>query len=151
MRPRVEYSISVPVPVDVAFQAFQNLERLLHRGIYNEAVWVAGEPWQVGSRLRYVIVKPVAAIVSSVVTSINPPRSVSLLNHALGITAEQNVTFGPDLTDGTRIRMSMNLIGTSTELSESEVHEAVTFITYDALDTLVALCQRRASPSEPPE
>jgi hypothetical protein len=101
--------------------------------------------------LRYVIVKPVAAIVSSVVTSINPPRSVSLLNHALGITAEQNVTFGPDLTDGTRIRMSMNLIGTSTELSESEVHEAVTFITYDALDTLVALCQRRASPSEPPE
>ena len=98
MLPRVEHSVSVPVPVDVAFQAFQDLERLLHRGIYDEASWIEGAPWQVGSRLRYVIVQPVRATVSAVVTSISPPRAVGLLNHGLGITAEQNVAFGPDLT-----------------------------------------------------
>jgi len=145
MLPRVEYSVTVPVPVDAAFKAFLDLERLLHRGIYSEASWVEGASWQVGSRLRYVIVQPVQAIVSAVVTSISPPRAISLLNHALGVTAEQNVSFGPDLKGGTRVRMMMNLIGKSSELSESALHDAVTFIVKDALDTMAALCQQRAS------
>ncbi len=145
MLPRVEYSVSVPVPVDVAFQAFQDLERLLHRGIYDEASWIEGVPWQVGSRLRYVIVQPVRATVSAVVTSISPPRAVGLLNHGLGITAEQNVAFGPDLRGGTRIRMTMDFVGTSSELSESDIQEAITFLTQDALDTIASLCRRRFS------
>jgi hypothetical protein len=147
MLPPVEYSVSVPVSVDAAFHAFLNLERLLHRGIYEEATWTAGGPWQVGSRLRYVIVQPVQTTISAVVTSISPPRAVSLLNHALGVTAEQHVSFsgGPDLEGGTRVRMTMNLVGTSSELSESELREAVTFLTHDALDTMAALCRRPAS------
>jgi hypothetical protein len=145
MLPRIEYSVSVPVPVDVAFQAFQDLERLLHRGIYDEASWIKGAPWQVGSRLRYVVVQPVRATVSAVVTSISPPRAVGLLNHGLGITAEQNVAFGPDLRGGTRIRMTMDFVGTSSELSESDIQEAITFLTQDALDTIAALCRRRFS------
>jgi hypothetical protein len=79
------------------------------------------------------------------VTSINPPHSISLLDHGLGITAEQNVYFDPDLKRGTRVRMTMDFVGKSSELSESAVHEAVTFITKDALDTMAVLCQRRAS------
>jgi len=141
MQPRVEYSVTVPVSVDTAFQAFLDLERLLHRGVYEEATWVEGAPWQVGSRLRYVLVQPVRAIVSAVVTAISPPRAVSLLNHGLGITAEQHVSFGPDLHGGTRIRMTMELIGTSTELSEAAAHEAANFVTRDILDTIVARCR----------
>ena len=145
MLPRVEYSVTVPVPVDTAFQAFQDFERLLHRGIYDEASWVEGAPWQVASRVRYVISQPVRATISAVVTSISPPRAVSLLNHALGITTEQHVSFGPDLKGGTRVRITMDLIGSSSELSDNAVLDAVTFITRDALDTMVALCRRRAS------
>jgi len=145
MLPRIEYSVSVPVPVDVAFQAFQDLERLLHRGIYDEASSIEGAPWQVGIRLRYVVVQPVRATVSAVVTSISPPRAVGLLNHGLGITAEQNVAFGPDLRGGTRILMTMDFVGTSSELSESDIQEAITFLTQDALDTIAALCRRRFS------
>jgi hypothetical protein len=141
MLPRVEYSITVPVPVDAAFRAFLNLERLLHRGIYDEASWVEGAPWQVGSRVRYVMSQPVRTTVSGVVNSISPPRAISLLNHALGITAEQHVSFGPDLKGGTRVRMTMDLIGTSPELSDKAVVDAVTFITRDALDTMAALCR----------
>jgi len=145
MLPRVEYSVTVPVPVDAAFKAFQNLERLLHRGIYTEASWIEGDPWQVGSRIRYAIIKPVAATISAVVTSISPPRAVSLLNHALGVTAEQHVSFGPDVKGGTRIRIAMNLVGKSSELSDDAVHDAVNFIVRDALDTVAELCRRRAS------
>jgi hypothetical protein len=145
MLPRIEYSVTIPVSVDTAFQAFLDLERLLHRGIYDEAAWVEGKPWQIGSRLRYVVVQPVQAIVTAVVSSISPPRAIGLLNHGAGVTAEQNVSFGPDLKGGTRVRMTVDLIGTSPELSESALHEAIVFVVKDALDTMAALCQRRAS------
>jgi polyketide cyclase/dehydrase/lipid transport protein len=144
MLQRVEYSVTVPVPVDAAFKAFQDLERLLHRGIYDEASWVEGVPWQVGSRLRYGVVKPVPGTVSAVVTSISPPRAIGLLNHGLGVTAEQNVSFGPDLKGGTRVRVIMEFTGKSSDLSESAVQEAIAFLTHDALDTVVELCRRRA-------
>jgi len=144
MLPRIEYSVSVPVPVDAAFRVFENLERLLRRGIYSEASWIEGKPWEVGSRIRYVVLQPLEATISAVVTSISPPRAVSLLNHALGVTAEQNVHFGPDLKGGTRIRMTMDLVGKSTELSEAAVQDAITFFTRDALDTVAALCQPSA-------
>ena len=142
MLPSVEYSVTVPVPVDVAFRAFQNLDRLLHRGIYEEAVWTQGAPWQVGSRLRYVLVQPVQATVTVVVTAISPPRSIDLINHGLGVTAEQHVSFGPDLRGGTRIRMTMTLVGKSDELSETDLQQAATFVTHDSLDSVVAYCQR---------
>jgi hypothetical protein len=147
MLPNVNYSITVPVAVDAAFRAFQNLQRLLHRGIYEEAVWTEGLPWQAGSRVRYVLVRPVRATISAVVTAISPPRSVDLLNHGLGVTAEQHVSFGPDLKGGTRVRMTMTLIGKSSELSEAEIQTAVTFITRDALDTIVADCQSQSANS----
>jgi hypothetical protein len=145
MRPRVEYSVTVPVPASVAFEAFQDLERLLNRGIYEEAVWVEGLPWQVGSRVRYVIVQPVRATISAVVSSINPPHAIALINHALGVTADQHVYFVPDVKRGTLVRMTMELVGKSFELSESAVDDAANFIVKDALDTMAALCQRGAS------
>jgi len=132
--------VSVPVTVDVAFRAFQNLDRLLNRGIYDKVTWVEGAPWQVGSRVRYDCARPFKASIAAVVMAISPPRSIDLINHALGVTAEQHVSFGPDLKGGTRIRVTMHLIGKSTERPESEIEEAVTFLIHDALATVVALC-----------
>ncbi|MBZ5549705.1 MAG: SRPBCC family protein [Acidobacteriia bacterium] len=142
MLPRFDYSVSVPVSVDAAFHAFQDLDRLLHRGIYEEASFVEGQPWHVGSRLRYVVIKPVKATITAVVNSLSAPRAITLLNHALGITAEQQVTFGPDLEGGTRVRMTLVCVGEPTELPENVIQEAVTFLVKDALDTVVALCNR---------
>ena len=52
MLPRTDYSVVVPVSVEVAFRAFTDLERLLHRELYEDASWIEGNPWQVGSRIR---------------------------------------------------------------------------------------------------
>lgn len=143
MQPRVEYSVTVPVPIEAAFVAFQDLERLLYRGVYEEAIWTEGKPWQVGSRIRYVIVKPVRATVSAVVTAINPPHSIELLNHGLGVTAEQHVYFISDHNSGTRVRVTLNLVGKSFDLSESELLNAAEFIVKDSLDTVIAACKKR--------
>jgi hypothetical protein len=139
MLPRVEYSVTIPVSVDAAFHAFQDLNRLLHRGIYEEASWIEGKPWEVGSRLRYVVIKPIQATISAVVNSLSPPRAISLLNHALGIVADQQVTFGPALKGGTRVRMTLDFVGEPTELPESVIREGVAFLAKDVLDTLSAL------------
>ena len=147
MLPRIEYAVTVPVSVDAAFRGFQNLDRLLHRGIYSAASWTEGKPWQVGSRLRFVVERPVAATVSAVVNSISPPRSIVLLYHALGITAEEHVTFGPDLKGGARIHVSFEFLGSSPELSYDEVHKALSFFAKDALDTVVEFCRPRGASS----
>jgi len=143
--PVIEYSINVPVPVDTAFQVFQNLDRLLHRGIYEEVVWTEGAPWKVGSRIRYTVVQPLRTTVAAVVTAISAPRSINLLNHALGVTAEQHVSFGPDLHGGTRIRMTMTLVGQSTVLSDNDLLQAIEFVTHDALDSVAALCRSNSA------
>ena len=149
MLSRVEYSVTIPVSVDAAFHAFQDFNRLLHRGIYEEASWTEGKPWEVGSRLRYVVIKPVKATISAVVNSSSPPRAISLLNHAFGIVADQQVTFGPDLKGGTRVRMTLEFVGEPTELPESVLQETAAFLGKDALDTLTTLFDHRRRSSAP--
>ena len=149
MLPRFEYSVRVPVSVDAAFHAFQNFNRLLHRGIYEDASWIEGEPWAVGSRARYVTIKPIAATISAVVSSCSPPHAVALLNHALGIIGEQHVAFGPDLRGSTRVRMTLDPIGQPTDVSESAIQEAIAFLVKDALDTMATLCHQRSNSSAP--
>jgi hypothetical protein len=147
MLSRIEYSVVVPVPAAEAFRAFCDLERLLHRGIYGEASWIDGPPWKVGSRIRYVVSVPIQATILSVVTSCDPPRSVGILNHALGITAEQNVTFVPDPKVGTRVFMTMDFVGKSPDVSETVIQQSITFFTRDALDTMASLSKQRSASS----
>lgn len=147
MLPRIEYSVVVPVPVGPAFRAFCDLGRLLHRGIYEEASWIEGKPWQVGSRVRYVVTSPVQGTISGVVTSSDPPRSVSLLNHALGVTVEEQVAFDPAPNGSTLVRMTMEFVGESPGLSAEVVRQTIVFYARDALDTMADLCRQRSSTS----
>jgi len=42
------------------------------------------------------------------------------------------------------VRVTMDFVGTSTELSEKEIQSKVAFVIKDAMDTMAALCKRRA-------
>jgi hypothetical protein len=120
------------------------LTRLLNRGIYREATWIEGLPWQLGSRVRYTVEKPLAAVISSVVTSIDPPRRISIINHSLGITADQIVTFNSFPSGNTRVTMVMEFVGDSSELAPETVAETINFLTRDALDSMIARWQQKA-------
>jgi len=97
-----------------------------------------------GSRLRYAVRKPVAAVVSALVSSSNPPYSVTLLNHGVGITAEQQVTFHPQSGDSTKARIIVEALGTSHDISEADVQRAIESLVHDALDTITPLCDELA-------
>lgn len=137
MLPRVEYSVNAPASPEKVWVAFSDLSRLLGRGIYSEAVWIEGVPWQVGSRVRYVVLQPVEATVSAVVTLSEPPDKIGLINHALGVTAQQMVTFSRLNPNSTRVLMTMDFVGESTSPTPVDVGEAIRFFTHDALDTML--------------
>jgi hypothetical protein len=136
MESRVEYSVTAPGTPAQLWEAFCDLTRLLGRELYSEARFVQGEPWRVGSRIRYVIERPVKATVSAVVTLCEPAVKVGLLNHALGITAQQLVTFTP-LPDSTRVTMIMDFVGESTSPVPVDVGATLQFFCQDALDTML--------------
>lgn len=137
MLPRVEYSVTAPASPEELWRAFCDLSRLLGRGIYSEAVWTEGIPWQVGSRVRYVVLQPVQATVAAVVSLSEPPFKVGLINHALGITAQQLVIFSRIKANTTRVIMTMDFVGDSTSPTPIDVGAALRFYTHDALDTML--------------
>lgn len=142
MLPRVEYSVTAPASLEKVWSAFSDLTRLLGRGIYSEAVWIEGVPWQVGSRLRYVVLKPVPATVAAVVTVSEPPLKIGLINHSLGVTAQQLVTFSRVNPKTTRVVMTMDFVGESTSPTPIDVGDALRFFTHDALDTMLERLQQ---------
>lgn len=137
MLPRIEYSVTARAPAEQLWEAFCDLSRLLHRGTYTDASWIEGQPWQVGSRMRYTLQKPLVAVIQSVVTSVEPPRRVSIINHSLGITADQIVTFSTFPSGTTRVTMMMEFVGESRELAPQGVLDAINFLTRDALDSML--------------
>ena len=137
MLPRIEYSVSAPATAEQLWEAFCDLSRLLNRGTYTDATWTEGLPWKVGSRVRYTLEKPLAAVIQSVVTSIEPPRRISIINHALGITADQIVTFNTSPSGMTRVLMMIESVGESKELAPQAVVDAINLLTRDALDSML--------------
>lgn len=137
MESRVEYSVTAPAAPARLWEAFCDLSRLLGRGIYAEAVFIEGKPWQEGSRIRYVVDQPLKTTVSAVVTLCEPAVKVGLLNHALGVTAQQLVTFTPLGPESTRVTMIMDYIGETSAPEPFDVGQALLFFCKDALDTML--------------
>jgi hypothetical protein len=142
MLPRIEYSVTARTSAEQLWEAFCDLSRLLDRGTYTDATWIEGQPWQAGSRVRYRLEKPVAAVISSVITAVEPPRRVSIINHSLGITADQIVTFRAFPSGTTRVTMMIEFVGQSNELAPQTVVDAIEFLTRDALDSMIARWQK---------
>lgn len=143
MLPRIEYSVTARATAEQLWEAFCDLSRLLNRGTYIDATWTEGLPWQVGSRVRYTLEKPLAAVIQSVVTSVEPPRRVSIINHSLGITADQIVTFTTFPSGTTRVTMMIEFVGESKELAPQGVMDAINLLTRDALDSMLVRWQEK--------
>jgi hypothetical protein len=146
MLPRIEYSVTARTRPEQLWEAFCDLSRLLNRGIYTDATWIEGKPWQPGSRVRYTLEKPLGAVISSVVTVANPPSRLSIINHSLGITADQIVTFTALPTGNTRVTMTVEFVGQSDVLAPQGVVDTIEFLTRDALDSMLARWQGKTQP-----
>jgi hypothetical protein len=97
----LEYTVFTKASPSLAWEMFCNY-RLWpsFSDIYGDIRWSKGKPWTVGSRLRIEIVRPTKATVDHVITICSPARQVAWIDHVLGNTMEQWVTFDA-LPDGT--------------------------------------------------
>jgi len=135
---KIECSVVVKASVDDTWRAFADISRLLGQEIYEEANWVEGKPWEVGSRIRYRITKPIPAVIDAVVTASHRPHSVQIVNHSVGVTADEALFFR-DIGQGqTRISARVEFLGKSHALSDADVESAVRFLVQHALDTAAA-------------
>lgn len=141
MLPRIEYSVVVPVSVDLAFRAFSDLNRLLDRDIYDGVSWIEGKPWEIGSRIRYVVAKPIPATIHAVVTAYEPPQFAAVIYHAFGVTAEQQVNFS-STRKGSSVHLILEFVGAAVVLPDDVVRQSIASYARDALDSMAVLCQQ---------
>jgi hypothetical protein len=100
----LEYTVFTKASPSLAWDMFCDF-RLWPRfsNIYGEICWSKGKPWKPGSRLKIEIVRPQRATVDHVITICSPARQVAWIDHVLGNTMEQWVTFEPQPDGRTRI------------------------------------------------
>ncbi|HLW54161.1 MAG TPA: SRPBCC family protein [Candidatus Angelobacter sp.] len=98
---RVEYTDVTLADRSLAWRVFSDFRRWRKfSDIYGEIRWFTGKPWKAGSRMRIDLVRPVKTSVDHVITVSRPGECVAWIDHFLGNTMEQWVTFSPQ-PDGT--------------------------------------------------
>ena len=79
--------------------------------IYGAIRWVKGKPWTPKSRMRIEIVRPIKAVVDHVITICSPGEHVAWIDHVMGNTMEQWVTFDPLPGGRTRVHTWAEITG----------------------------------------
>ena len=116
----------------------------LFSDIYGDIRWTKGKPWTAGSRLRIEIVRPMKATVDHVITICNPGEHVAWIDHVLGNTMEQWVTFEA-LSDGrTRVHTWADITGASPFLSARSLSDFVRDFLRQWYDSFCETCDRLA-------
>jgi len=141
-----EYSVTTKAKPRAAWDIFSNWRRWhTFANIYGSLRWWRGEPWQVGSRMQIEILQPVVAMVDHVITSCEPGRKVSWLDHALGVTLEQWVLFHElPKGKGTEIETRGEFVGPALDIAGRTVGQVLTEFTHTWYGNFRAVCDQLA-------
>jgi len=112
--------------------------------IYGAIRWSKGKPWARGSRLRIEIVRPVKAVVDHVITICNPSQHVAWIDHVLGNTMEQWVTFDTLPDGGTRVHTWAEITGATRTVEGHDCNEFLRGFIRTWYDSFCAACDQLA-------
>ena len=122
----LEYTVFTKASPSLAWKMFCDFS-LWPRfaNIYGDIRWSKGKPWTAGSRLRIEIVEPMKATADHVITVCSPGEQIAWIDHVLGHTMEQWVTFEA-LHDGrTRVHTWANITGSGPFVSARDFSDFV--------------------------
>jgi hypothetical protein len=71
--------------------------------IYGEIAWIEGRPWEVGSRMKIEILKPVRSTIDHLIICCEPAKELGWIDRCSGLTMSQWVEFTPLANGGTKI------------------------------------------------
>lgn len=124
MEVRLEYQTTANCHLHDLWQVFRNIEDW-HRwtGIFGNAGWVSGKPWEEGSRFFIELLFPKRVDLEVVVLKSNAPEEIVLLSHGGGYAGEQWIHF-EDAFGKTTIRTAEAFVG-SDKLTKEEVKSSL--------------------------
>jgi hypothetical protein len=115
---RFAYEVLVQARPQLAWEIFSNTRRWhTFANVYGRLQWVKGEPWTVGSRLNIEILRPIHLTIDHVITHCDPAEKVGWIDHGLGISIDQWLTFQPLNGTGTRVRLTGEILGPELEIT----------------------------------
>jgi hypothetical protein len=112
---------------------------------YENIRWIQGEPWQVGSRLAFDLLRPFRVSVEQVIIASEPPHKLGWIDHALGVTVEQWLRMEELPEGGTRLSVWAETAGVVTVLFGHKVETLLRDFTVDWYDRFREECDRRAA------
>ncbi|HKD79743.1 MAG TPA: hypothetical protein VKH81_08630 [Candidatus Angelobacter sp.] len=112
--------------------------------VYGPIGWTKGQPWTPGSRLRIEIVRPVKAIVDHVITICSPGEQVAWIDHFLGNTMVQWVTFESLPDGGTRVHTWAEVTGSTTVVDGYECSDFLRSFMRRWYDSFCSACDQLA-------
>lgn len=143
---RFEYSVTTKATPEVAWKVFSNLELWPQFSEhYTEIRWTKGEPWQSGSRLSITADKPIRVTLDHVITICVPGEKVAWIDHAVGTTMEQWVTFEPQPNGGTLVSTWAEFTGLVPLLAGRRIKDVLLEFTRTWYDHYAKECDRTAA------
>ncbi len=120
--------------------------------VYGELSW-NGKPWAIGSRLKIELLSPVHAHVDHVITGFEDGRKIGWLDHALGVTMEQWVTFAESSPGITLLHTWGDFVGTPSSLviADQPVEQLVKTFIKNWYGSFSAACEQEFRGARKPE
>lgn len=121
---RVEYTDVTQADRSLAWKVFSDFRRWRKfSNIYGDIRWLAGKPWRPGSRMRIDVLRPFKTSVDHVITISRPAECVAWIDHFLGNTMEQWVTFSPQPDGATCVHTWAEVTGLTPEVDGKQFAE----------------------------
>ena len=142
---RFEYTVVTRASRELAWKLFSDWRRW-HQfsDVYGTIQWEKGEPWEPGSRLKIGVVRPVETTIDHVITLCSPPEFVAWIDHAMGNTMEQWVTFEPTGDGRTRIHTWAEITGLTRVVGGREIRDVIGDFIQQWYDSFCAACDELA-------
>jgi hypothetical protein len=112
--------------------------------IYGDIRWAKGKPWTPGSRMKIDIVHPVETSVDHVITICSPPGQIAWIDHALGNTMEQWVTFEAQPDGKTRVHTWAEITGSDPLFAANKYSDFVRAFMREWYDSFCSACDQLA-------
>jgi hypothetical protein len=142
---RFEYSVMTKAAPEVAWKVFSDWELWpKFSEHYSEIRWTKGEPWQPGSRLSITADKPLRVTLDHVITICVPGEKVAWIDHAVGTTMEQWVSFEGQPDGGTLVNTWAEFTGWAPLLAGRRIKDVLLEFTRTWYDRYAQECDRAA-------
>jgi len=142
----ISYFIETKASPELAWDIFSDLTLWPQfSDQFGQLQWIAGEPWQKGSRLRIEILHPVHIHVDHLITVCVPAKRLGWIDRAIGTTLEQWAYFEPLNGGGTRVHTWGEFTGIARLVAGQPILKVIRHFTEHWYDNYRQECDRRAT------